>query len=71
MGLSIRAYARAARIAGADRWTDNMWRTSNNRLAHRPMWKNKQRTPKHLPVSLAGYDVGRNGAADACFGRVI
>ena len=69
------AYARAAAwIAGADRWTEAMWRaTSNNRLAcPKSRMKSKRKSPRwYLPVSLAFSDEDRSNVAGACFGRAI
>ena len=54
--LDCRVYARAAAwIAGADRWTEAMWRNLEQQVGAPTMWKvNKQRSPTRSPTSIAG-----------------
>jgi hypothetical protein len=53
MGLSVRAYARAAAwIAGADRWTEAMWRNLGQQVSAPKLLEDEQ--TKEFDVPSAG-----------------
>ena len=70
--LDCRVYARAAAwIAGADRWTEAMWRDLEQQIGAPELWNmNKRRSSiRRPPASQEFFDDGRSDEVGACSGR--
>ena len=69
--LDCRVYARAAAwIAGADRWTEAMWRNLEQQIGASEMLRHKQaKEPDARRASLAFSDEGLSNEPVACSGR--